>query len=549
MNKKPTRKSRFIIGSKITRAIALLGVIIFIALPHVQAQSVQAANASFVWGTEMGGASGNIPDLCIDAKGNCFAICHFNSTNAIVGGTILTNANPGTYDSFLVKYNSRGQPQWLQHFSGNASDFGLAVAVDSTGAAYVVGNFFSTTMTVGGLSVNNSTGTNNSDIFFAKFDSNGVPQFLRRFGGSGIDTAFHVAVDHNDDVLVTGSFFSSTMTFDSFTLPHSGDSDIFLAKFNSAGQTLWADQAGGTGADSAYRMVIDSANNCYLTGYYHGPATFGTATLNSAGGSFDVYITKYDSSGNVQWAVGGGGSGTDEGFAIAQDAAGNSFVTGYFASASASFGGQVIHTAGGNDIFTVKISPAGTFLWARSAGGTGDDRGKAIAVDAQGNAYVSGYFSGTATFGNITLTSTGATDLCIIKYDPNGNVQWVIPATGPTSDTANAITRDAHGHFYISGSCSTNTVFGGLTLTNALINAMFVARLDFLPPPVNITISNAGPCITWSTNYLTPVAPQASTDLLNWQDLTNSPTPQNGVYSLTNLPTGSPSFYRLRNVD
>ena len=528
-------------------AMRLAGVITFVSIAGVRGQSVLSADASFTWVNGIGGASGNVPDLCIDANGNCYAICHFDSTNAIVGGTTLTNT--GGYDSFLVKYNSRGQVQWLKHFFGDASDFGLALAVDSSGSAYVVGNFYSDVLTLDSFAVTNSTGTSASDIFAAKFDSDGNTQWLRRFGGDGTDTAFHVAVDHSYNVLITGSFFSTTIAFDSVTLTNaSTDTDMFLVKLDSAGHVLWARRAGGPKGDTGYRMVVDADNNCYVTGYFNTSATFGTTALISAGG-FDTYIAKYDSAGNLQWVTSGGGTGTDEGFCIAQDAAGNSYITGYFSSTTATFGGQVIHSAGGNDIFTAKISPSGAVLWAKSAGGAGDDRGRAVAVDAHGNAYVTGYFSGSATFGTTSLTSSGGEDICIIKYDSNGNVQWVIPVTGPSDDTANNITLDASGHLYLSGSCSSNTVFGGLTLTNTLNSTMFVARLDFLPPRLNIATTNSRPIIAWGTNFLTPLVAQVSTNLRTWQDTTNSPVLLNEAYSITNLAPASPSFYRLRNLD
>jgi len=260
-------------------------------------------------------------------------------------------------------------------------------------------------------------------------------------------------------------------------------------------------------------------------------------------------MAKYDTAGNAQWVTSGGGSGTDEGFCIALDTAGNSYVTGYFSSSTATFGGQVIHTAGANDIFTVKLSPSGSVLWARSAGGTGDDKGRGIAVDAQGNAYVAAYFSGTATFGNITLTSVGGEDICIIKYDPSGNVQWVIPAGGVSDDLANAIHLDANGHLYIAGSCSSNIVFGGVTLINPTNGAPFLSRIDFLPPAIAISGANGNLVVSWGTNFLTPVVPQQSTDLSHWQDATNTPVLLNGSYIITNLAPTNPSFYRLRNIN
>jgi hypothetical protein len=532
-------------GCRIAAALALAGAITIVLMTDVRGQSVASANARFKW-VDGAQASGNLPDLAFDTSGNCYAIWQFNSTNATVGGTTLTNT--GGYDNFLVKYNGQGQPQWLQQFSGTHTDFGLAVAVDSTGSAYVVGNYYSDVLTVGNLSVTNAFATTDSAIFIAKFNTGGTPLWMRSFGGNGIDTAFHVAVDQSNNVLVAGSFFSTTLAFDSFTLTNVGDSDIFLAKFDSDGQTLWAQHAGGSKPDSCYRIAVDAQNNSYLTGYYTGTASFGT--INVAGiGSFDTYIAKYDSAGNAQWVTTGGGSGTDEGFGIALDNAGNSYVTGYFNSSTATFGGQTIHTAGGNDIFTVKLSPSGAVLWARSAGGTGDDKGRAITVDVQGNAYVAAYFSGTATFGNITLTSAGGDDICIIKYDPSGNVKWVIPAGGLSDDVANAIHIDPNSHLYIAGTCSSNIIFGGLTFTNPTNGAPFLARLDFLPPAIAVSGANGNPTISWGTNFLTPVVPQQSTDLSHWQDATNLPVLLNGAYTITNLAPANFSFYRLRNIN
>lgn len=545
MNDTSKKMFPFTRGFRVGIGLILASATTIISMIDVCGQSPASANARFRW-VDGSQSSGNIPDLAFDTNGNCYAICQFNSTNATIGGTTLTNT--GGWDNFLVKYNGQGQPQWIQQFSGTHTDFGLAVAVDAAGSSYVVGNYYSPVLTVGNLSVTNAFATTDSAIFVARFDTNGTPLWMRSFGGNGIDTAFHVVVDQSNDVIVAGSFFSTTLAFDSITLTNLGDSDIFLAKFDSNGNTIWAKHAGGTKPDSCYRIVVDAQNNFYITGYYQGTASFGTINVTSSG-SFETYAAKYDSAGNAQWVTSGGGTGTDEGFGIAQDAAGNSYVTGYFSSSTATFGGQTIHTAGGNDIFTVKLSPSGTVLWARSAGGTGDDKGRAIAVDSQGNAYVAAYFSGTATFGNITLTSVGGDDTCIIKYDPSGNVQWAIPVGGPSDDLANAIHLDANNHLYIAGTCSSNTVFGGLTFTNFTNSALFVSRIDFLPPPIAISQPNSNLTVSWGTNFLTPVVPQQSTNLIDWQDATNTPMLLNGSYIITNLAPNKSSFFRLRNIN
>ena len=280
MNNKPCETSRSKRGWRIAASLALACAFTVVLMTDVRGQSAASANARFKW-VEGSQASGNIPDLAFDTNGNIYAIVQFNSTNATVGGTTLTNT--GGYDNFLVKYNGQGQPQWVQQFSGAHTDFGLAVAVDSTGSAYVVGNYYSDVLTVGSLSVTNAFATTDSAIFVARFDANGTPLWMRSFGGNGIDTAFHVAVDQSNNVLVAGSFFSTTLAFDSVTLTNVGDSDIFLTKFASDGHTLWAQHAGGSKPDSCYRIAVDAQNNFYITGYYQGTASFGTINVTSSG--------------------------------------------------------------------------------------------------------------------------------------------------------------------------------------------------------------------------------------------------------------------------
>ena len=540
-----------ILYSKMNKTLTSLLMLCFSAAWGALGQSLPTANATFAWVSTAAGASGNIPDFSFDTNGNCYVVGHFNSTNATIAGVTMTNLGTG-YDSFVTKYDPRGQAQWGQHLSGDASDFGLGIAVAPTNWIYITGSFYSDVLTLGPFSVTNSTTTANSDVFVAKLDLNGNVQWLRSFPGTATDTAYHTAVDHGGNIYILGSFSSTTMIFDTITLSAtSGSSDIFLAKLDPAGNVLWARSPGGSKPDTGYRMTIDASDNIFVTGYFGGTGTFGSTTLTSAGGD-DVYVAKYNSSGDVQWAVGGGGTGTEEGFGIALDAAGNSYITGFFSSATATFGSQIIHRAGGNDMFVVKVSPTGTFLWARSAGGTGDDRGRDVAVDNQGNVYVSGVFSGTATFGTNILTSVGGLDMFLTKYDPNGNLQWVVPFTGLSDDQANEIEFDGNGHLYMSGQGSTNTYFGTLTVTNSTNSVPFIGRLDFLPPNLSITRSNNRPILSWATNSLTPTIAQSTTNVGNtgsWHDLTNGTAIIGSLNAITNIAPTNPTFYRLRNLN
>src|SRR5207253_7866717 len=136
-----------------------------------------------------------------------------------------------------------------------------------------------------------------------------------------------------------------------------------------------------------------------------------------------VFIAKYDSAGNVLWAKQAGGSDFDSGQALAVDTGGNSYLSGVF-TGTAGFGGITLSNSGGAH-FLAKYNNAGAVLWAQQVNGGPDDGTGVVAVDAAGNSYYTGWFSGTAAFGNTNLTSSGLDDLFGAKYDTAGHQPWV----------------------------------------------------------------------------------------------------------------------------
>jgi len=186
-----------------------------------------------------------------------------------------------------------------------------------------------------------------------------------------------------------------------------------IALFAQNGDWLWAKQAGGASNDESYNIAVDANGNSYVTGNFTGSATFGSTTLTSSGYN-DIFVAKLDINGNWLWAKQAGGTGWDYGFVIAVDDNGNSYVTGYF-SGSVTFGTTTLTSSGYEDIFVAKLDRNGNWLWAKKAGGTSDDIGYGIAVDANGNSYVTGYFEESATFGTTTLMSSGSRDIFVAK--------------------------------------------------------------------------------------------------------------------------------------
>ena len=372
----------------------------------------------WLWAQKAGGTgedSGH--SIAVDASGNSYVTGGFEGT-AIFGSTTLESS--GSQDIFVTKLDNRGNWLWAKKAGGTDSDYGYGIAVDASGNSYVIGCFYSATATFGSTTL---TGNGYNNIFVAKLDSSGNWLWAKNAKESPYDYGHGIDVDASGNSYVTGYFYNS-VTFGSTTLTSSGGADIFVAKLDSSGNWLWANNAGGTSDECGNGIAVDDSGNSYVTGYFYDSATFSSTTLTN-NGVYDIFITKLDSSGNWLWAKKAGGSSNDSGNGIAVDAIGNSYVTGYFDS-NATFGSTTLTSNGDYDIFIAKLDNCGNWLWANNAGGTSDDRGTSTAVDASRNSYVTGYFYDSATFGSTTLTSNGGYDTNIfvtkvhIPYYPAG---------------------------------------------------------------------------------------------------------------------------------
>ncbi len=260
----------------------------------------------------------------------------------------------------------------------------------------------------------------------------------------------------------------------------------------SFGPMAWelAVGAGGTNSLAAYDMVVDSHDNKFLTGQYEGTATFGNITVQADG--WDIFVAKLSSNGTWLWvAVAGGYQGESDGASsIALDSNGNALITGYF-QWSATFGNFTINAAGStSDIFVAKISSNGTWLWAKREGNSGIESASAIAVDANGDAYITGSYncgSGGFVVGSDTLwycndpSGTWATAIFVIKISGNGTWLWGKSSSHASAlpwNQAGGITLDSSGFVYISGSYYGSATFGNTQLTANEANDIFVAKLN-----------------------------------------------------------------------
>ena len=434
------------------------------------------------WATRMGGTGrdgGN--RIAVDGSGNSYVTGDFEGS-ATFGTYNFTGA--GSSDIFVEKLDSGGTVLWARRMGGTSIDTARGIAASSGGTSYVTGAFHGTA-TFGTYPL---TSSGDADMFIEKLNPSGTVLWVRNMGGGAGSYAYGlgIAVDSSGNSYVTG-YFGGTVNFGSYPLTSAGDRDIFVEKLDPSGAVLWARKMGGTRYDYGADIAVDSGGNSYVTGVFQGSATFGTYNLSAAGGStdYDIFVEKLDSTGTVLWARRMGSAlitypqQIESGDGITVDSGGNSYVTGGFLG-TATFGTITLTSTDSyyQDIFVEKLDPAGTVLWAKNMGAWGPgDLGDDIAVDSGGNSYVTGVFSGTATFGSYTLASADPSDCFVEKLDPTGTVLWAKEMGGTSGAAGGGIAVDSGGNSYVTGQFKGTATFGPYPLTSAGDSDIFVEKL------------------------------------------------------------------------
>lgn len=274
-----------------------------------------------------------------------------------------------------------------------------------------------------------------TDAFVEAYDQSGNLLWTRQFGSTAGDRAAGVAADG------TG-VYAVGLTYGAMTgHGNAGEDDSFIAKFDSAGNTLWINQFGTAGSDPATAAAVDNQGNVYMVG------VTGGSLAGPSFGSNDAYIRKYGQNGQVFWTVQFGTSGDDRAYGVAVDSTGV-YVTG---RTSGVFPGQT--ALGGLDAFVTKFDTNGNQIWLKQFGSPDDDRGWGIATDSTG-IYVAGRDDGPFP----GQTFLGNSDAYVAKFDTNGNSLWVNEFGTPHTDRANGVVS-AQGTVYVGG--FTNGAFDG----------------------------------------------------------------------------------------
>lgn len=374
-------------------------------------------NGNFLWAKNLGTvANDGGTDIVTDAIGNIYIAGSFVGTGDFNpdAGTYNLNSQ-GDRDIFILKLDMNGDFIWAKSFGGTQADEVKSMAIDDTGNIYTIGEFRETVDFDPETGVYNLTSAGETDVFIAKYDTNGSFVWAKQLGNAGYDTGESIAIDSFGNAYITGGIWNVA------------NYEIFISKIDENGSFVWTRQLGdsGVGLDTGYSITVDNVGNTYTIGQFQNTVDFDPGIGDhSLSGLNDIFILKLDTNGDFIWVKQfGGENGYGSGYDIIQDSNGDIYGTGRFANTvdfDPGTGVYNLSSEGNNfDIFVSKLTVNGDFVWAKQFGGEGIDSGVSIYSDLSGNLYTAGFFQDNADFdpgtGGETLTSSGGYDLFILK--------------------------------------------------------------------------------------------------------------------------------------
>ena len=339
--------------------------------------------------------------IALDPTGNIYVTGVTDSSDFPVTQGALATHLPGAQDAFVAKFNNAFVLQYSTYLGGGSADAGLAIAVDSTGAAYVAGQTQSTGFPVSSGAFQKSNGGGISDCFVSKLNPAGSALDYSTFlGGSALDICTGIAIDTSENAYVTGTTYSTNFpSVDALQNSLGGTASAFATKVNATGSALiYSTYLGGSNVDNASAIAVDSSGAAYLTGDTASidfPTTPGVfqSQLN---GSYNAFVSKLSPAGSaLVYSTFVGGSGSDVGTSIAIDSTGRAIVGGYTSSSNFPTSGAIQSAFQGIfDAFSTVLDPVGaTLVFSSYLGGSNDDRGYTVAVGPSNNLFLAGMTS------------------------------------------------------------------------------------------------------------------------------------------------------------
>jgi hypothetical protein len=536
------------------------------------------------WVNRIGGLLNDIGfHIATDATGNVVITGYFNGTVDFDPGTDTFNLVSGTgNDIFLAKYDPSGSLLFAYQFgTASGNDIGTAVHIDGAGNIYLGAEFGNTVDFDPGAGVANFTALGFTNGILVKYSSAGVFQWgfaVASATDSGVES---ITTNAAGDVFFSGAFWN-TVDFDPgagiANLTAVGNSDVFFAKFSSAGTYQLAKSFGGTANDVAFYLNLDNGGNILVSGYFVLTVDFDPGAnvnnLTSAGAN-DVFFAKYDASGNYLWArrIGAATNDGPGGLVVMSN---DDVVVGGFFAGTFDFdpGAGVVNLSpvGGADLFFARYTANGDLVWAKRIGSSGTDGSAANLVsDGAGGFFVAIDFAGTIDAdpdaGVVNFATGGSSDILLARYSSDGNFITAGAIGSPSADNPFGTAAGGAGTLLITGYFQGTADFdpgtGVLAHTSAgsfdIFIGKYIATGGVLPVRLSDFFSicnNSGVQLQWSTAQEADsksFVVEKSSDGLSFQEVGTvaatglSYTTRWYRFNLHSVDPGS--FFRLRMVD
>ena len=349
--------------------------------------------------------------LAMDNDGNIFL-------TGFTEGNLDGIVNSGASDIFLMKFDKSGKKLWTRLYGTEKTDFGRFVKTDSSGNIFISGYT---------LEEDENEGT--YDGFLMKLDKNGEPVWVKQATEEN-SVCTSIVFDETENIYISGYID------DSNDLPSAGTQDAFLAKFSQDGTRIWLKKWGSENYDAG-AITFFHDGYIYVPGFTNGDVG-GTGFL---GGTYDAFLTKLDTDGNISWTKQWGTIGTETAYSLQFDNDSNMFLCG---SASGEMEDPDLNDSG---VSLTKLDSDGNFEWTNIWKSESWESANYIISDTSGNFYLSGF-----TLGNLDdYENAGEGDAFLMKVDSSGNKIWTKLFGGKGIEMSYGSIMDIYGNIYVTG--------------------------------------------------------------------------------------------------
>ncbi|MCP3927781.1 MAG: hypothetical protein GY705_01625, partial [Bacteroidetes bacterium] len=414
------------------------------------------------WSIQIGGIGVDAcEEIAVSSDGSIYFAGNFENTLEIESWSLESH---GSKDAFLMKLNPEGIFQWAVKAGGDLKDETAAIACDEEGNTYWVGlfwleAFFDTLSLISEMS--------SKSIFVAKYNSEGTLLWVKKIEGNGFAKKVTDIKAKNGFIYLTG-YFGDKLYVGDTTLVAEAHEDMFVAKLNSEGHTIWAARGGIEGDINARSLALDTENNVIIGGHYFGEVVFGTDTLTASTfdpDDTDVFIAKYNPDGIALWGKKAGSVHRDQNSDISVDESGNIYLCGTFVGVIKLSEELSIQTQGFNENFyLLKYGNDGTPLWGKSLGGTKAEHAEAMHLTSS-SVLVTGHFYENSDVDGIAISgSAGFYSGYIASFSHDGNTQWGIPLIGEENVLGTGVVADPSGGLITIANFQSTATIGENTL-------------------------------------------------------------------------------------